>query len=387
MIFLDVKGVIDSEQAKVMLQMWGCPEEICSVETVNKILSDFPDEKEITLNIDCEGGSVEEGFKIYDALRQSGKNIYTNITGGCHSMAVVLLLAAPEENRSANRNSRSLIHRVRIPTCDYLTASDCLDLAEACLMEEEAILDVYVERTGQDRDKLQEIMRQEKVHTAKDLLELNFISKINEYNTNQFFNSLKAMAEKKESAYERFMNRLRGSKAANKVQPKPVNYDYLDSEGNVLFSTESEVDDLAEGDSVTLTDGGDSGTFTLYDGRVVTITDNVVENIDSAEELTLEERVEELESLLEEATNVVGEQETELVNLRSRNEILENEITTLKNNQQGSDYQPKVRQPEKPSVNKAKDRNADNRTVDDVKSQAQKNREKFNNRNRGLVKK
>lgn len=370
MIFLDIKGVIDTEATKVMMQMWGFPEEICSVETVNRILADNPDEKDITLNIDCEGGSVEEGLKIYDALRGSGKNIYTNITGGCHSMAVVLLLAAPEENRSANRNIRSLIHRVYIGNCGYLSADDCLELAEACLREEDAILDIYVERTGNDRETLREIMRQEKIHDAKSLLELNFISKINEYNTNQLINSFQAMAEKKESAYDKFMNRLRGSKAANKIStPTPVNYDYKDAEGNTVFSTESEEDNLAVGDAVTLADGGSDGTFTLYDNRVVTITDSVVEAIDDTEELTLEERVEELEGLLEDATNVVTEQQTEILNLRAENERLTNQT-------KGSDYVPGERKPAKPSTNR-KAPKTDTRTVEDIKNSSKDAREKF----------
>lgn len=374
MIFLDVKGIIDSEATKVSMQMWGCPEEIFTVESVNRILADNPDEQDITLNIDCEGGSVAEGLKIYDALRGSGKNIYTNITGGCHSMAVVLLLAAPEENRSANRNIRALIHRVYIPTCGYLTADDCLDLAEVCILEEDAILDIYVERTGYNREELRDIMRQEKIHDAKSLLELNFISKINDYNTNQFINSLTAMTKPIESAYEKFMNRLRGSKAANKVvPPTPINWDYKDKEGNTVFSTASEEDNLSEGDSVELTDGGTSGTFTLYDNRVVTITDNVVESIESSGELTLEERVEELETLLEEATNVATQQQTEIINLRTENEGLRNQLG-------GSDYVPANRQPVKPSANKKKDNQTDTRTIEDIKSASKTNRDKFNQR-------
>lgn len=375
MIFLDVKGVIDSEANKVMMQMWGCPEEVFSVETLNRVLEANPDEKEITLNLDCEGGSVEEGFKVYDTLRSSGKTIYTNITGGCHSMAVVLLLAAPEENRSANRNIRALIHRVYIPTCGYLSGDDCLDLAEACMMEEDAILDVYEERTGQNREELREIMRQEKIHDAKSLLKLNFISKINDYNTNQFFNTFSVMAkEKTEGLYERFMNRLKGSKAANKIQPKPTNYDYKDKEGNTVFSTQSEEDNLTVGDAVTLEDGGDAGTFTLYDNRVVTIVDNVVESIDDTDELTLEERVEELESLLEEATNVATDQQTEIVNLRTENARLSNQL-------QGSDYVPKTKEatlPVTPKVNKAG--NVDRRTVNDIKEQSKAARDKFKQR-------
>ena len=358
MLYLDVKGIIDNEQTKAMMEFWGGGQDVFTVETVRRVLAENPDEPEITLNIDCDGGSVEEGLKIYDELRGSGKTIHTNVTGGCHSMAVALLLAAPEENRSANRNVRALIHRVYIPMCDYLTADDCLEIAEACMMEEDAILDIYVERTGQDRETLAEIMRQEKVHDAKSLLDLNFISKINTYNTNQFFNSIKnSMAKNEQTAYEKFMSKVNAYK--NKRAGKAVNFDYKDAEGEVVFSTESEEDTLAEGDTVTIAGGETSGTFVLDDGREVTIEDSVVTGIVPTEPETLEERVTELEALLDEATNVIQEQETELNNLR------------------GSDYTPKNRKTQVPAT-KPKGPGADNRGVDDIKAQARDARERFN---------
>ena len=97
MIFINLKGAIDSEENRVMMELWGGTPEICSVETFRRVLDEHPDEQEVCINIDCDGGSVEEGFKIYDLLRMSGRTIYTNIVGGCHSMAVCILLAAPAE--------------------------------------------------------------------------------------------------------------------------------------------------------------------------------------------------------------------------------------------------------------------------------------------------
>lgn len=82
MIFINLKGAIDSEENRVMMELWGGTSEICSVETFRRVLDEHPDEQEVCINIDCDGGSVEEGFKIYDFLRMSGRTIYTNIVGG-----------------------------------------------------------------------------------------------------------------------------------------------------------------------------------------------------------------------------------------------------------------------------------------------------------------
>lgn len=216
MIFINLKGAIDSEENRVMMELWGGTPEICSVETFRRVLDEHPDEQEVCINIDCDGGSVEEGFKIYDLLRMSGRTIYTNIVGGCHSMAVCILLAAPAENRSANRNCRALIHRVYMPVGDWLTSDDARSIAEELALEEEAILDVYVERTGQDRERLRNVMHEERIHDAKSLLDLGFISKINSYNTNQIFN---AMAKNEKSAYEKFMSKVKAFRNGKKALP------------------------------------------------------------------------------------------------------------------------------------------------------------------------
>lgn len=359
MINIDVKGIIDNEQTRVMMEFWGGGQEVCSADTIQRVLDDTPDETDITLNIDCDGGSVEEGLKIYDKLRMSGKNIYTNIVGSCHSMAVVLLLAAPAENRSANKNVRALIHRVYTGVCDYISAEDCLTMAEELIVEENAILDIYAERTGTDRETLAKVMREEKVHDAKSLQKLNFISKINNYNTNQFFNSL-TMANKSENLYDKFMSKVNAYKKRNQIEPK--NYDYTDSEGDVLFSTDTEEDVLAVGDTVTIASGETSGTFTLGDGRTVVIEDNVVTEITEEGSETLEERIEELEEMLEEATNLIRSQETELKNYR------------------GSDHKVNTRKTVVPNVKTNKGAKNDVRSKDDIKADARERMQKVNDR-------
>lgn len=185
MITINVFGEIASSQTQAMMEAWGLPMQSLSADNVRAALEAAPDDPEVTLNIDSVGGDVSEGFKIYDLLRTSGKTIYANIVGGCHSMAVILLLAAPSENRSGARNLRALIHRVYTETPGVISSDDAMDIAEDLLREQSAILDIYVDRTGQPREKLEEVMKQERQLDAREMLELGFISKITPYNTNQ----------------------------------------------------------------------------------------------------------------------------------------------------------------------------------------------------------
>ncbi len=364
MIFVDIKGEINNEVQKYWAQLWGEPREVFSVETIRAILKAHPDDPDLFLNIDCNGGDVEEGFKIYDELRNSGKNIHTNITGGCHSMAMVLLLAAPAENRSANRNCRALIHKVYAPVYDFINADDAEDVAAMLRMEQEAIIDVYVDRTGNDRAVMEQVMAQEKTHDARSLLELGFISKINSYNTNQLFNKMAKETKPASSAFQSFMDKVNAFR--NKKAGKPANFDYLDADGNVVLSTVGDEDNLAEGVEATLSTGEASGTVTLEDGRVVTVTDGIVTAIEvpAEEGEDLEARVSELEALMEEATNLIQEQQNTI-----------NSLNTELNNYKGSNYQPKPRRTQVPDGRNGKAEPS----VEDLKAAARAAQEKVRN--------
>lgn len=306
MVEIDIYKPIDREDP--WMSLWFGDDWVFSADNVHRAFDENPTEKDFRFNINCDGGSVSEGLRIYDVLRTSGKNIYMNIEGGCHSMAVCLLLAAAKENRTANPNCRALIHEVRACTCDNLTADDAQALADEIRTEQEAILDIYVDRTGTDRQTLEELMKAERQLTAEQLKEYGFISKINVYTTNRKKHfktkNFKEMAKTKKeviSAADNFMKKLK-----NLLSATVVNYDHKDADGNVLFTTEAEDDTLEVGMAAS-----PDGEFELTDGRVVVITDGVIAEIreadggDGGELENLRARVAALEGALTEAENVI----------------------------------------------------------------------------------
>ena len=309
MITINVFGEIASSQTQAMMEAWGLPLQSLSVDNVRAALEAAPDDPEVTLNIDSVGGDVSEGFKIYDLLRTSGKTIYANIVGGCHSMAVILLLSAPAENRSGARNLRALIHRVYTEAPGAISSDDAMDIAEDLLREQSAILDIYVDRTGQPREKLEEVMKQERQLDAREMLELGFISKITPYNTNQF--KTKPM---KKNVFSQMAERLAALR--NRVGINPMNYDFKDVDGNVVFRTDKEDDSLAVGDRVEVTGEEDGGIFTLEDGRVITIEDGVVTKIDEMRDGS-EEPVNELIEIVDALANRLEALEAKYNTLRS----------------------------------------------------------------------
>lgn len=313
MVEIDIYKPIDREDP--FMSFFGWDDLAFSADNIHRAFDENPTEEDFRFNINCDGGSVSEGLRIYDVLRTSGKNIYMNIEGGCHSMAVCLLLAAAKENRTANPNCRALIHEVRACTYDNLTADDAQALADEIRTEQEAILDIYVDRTGTDRQTLEELMKAERQLTAEQLKEYGFISKINVYTTNRKKHfktkNFKEMAKTKKeviSAADNFMKKLK-----NLLSATVVNYDHKDADGNVLFTTEAEDDTLEVGMAAS-----PDGEFELTDGRVVVITDGVIAEIreadggDGGELENLRARVAALEGALTEANNVITDLRNEV---------------------------------------------------------------------------
>lgn len=273
MIEIKLHDVIANEDHK-WYYCWDDTEGVFSLEFVQKLFENNPDEKDFKFNIHCPGGEVEEGLAIYDCLRTSGKNIYMNIEGSCHSMAVTLLLAAPKENRTANPNCVALIHQVQSWACGSVEELERA-AAEARTLQDK-IINIYSDRTGMSKEDLQAIMDEQKERTAQELLEWGFISRVNTYNTNIKKTNISktqitmSKAKNLKQKASDFLNSLRN------FVGEAVNYEFTDGDGNVLFTTEEEDDTLVVGETKASPDG----VFTIADGRTITIEDGVVTAIE-----------------------------------------------------------------------------------------------------------
>ena len=366
MIEIDIKSDIANKDESIWMEWLGLSEAF-SLDLVKRIFEENKDEKDFKFNIHCRGGSVSEGLAIYDYLRTSGKNLYTNIEGSCHSMAIIMLLAAPKENRTANPNSRSIIHQVRAGVCDWATADDLRAIADDVEKDQKAILDIYADRTGYDWAKLEAIMKEEKERTASELLEWGFINKINSYNTNKLqtktnldMGKLKTELKNKVDAF------LSG---VNKLLVDKMNFDFKGEGDAVLFSTEKEDDTLAVGDTAS-----PDGTFTLTEATseypadtVVVVKDGKIESITEPEGSENNAELEAENSELRAENAELRENLTESVNL----------INELKS-QIESSYVPKNRSNRAVVPNKKN--NSNNQTAEELKDEIRQRREAFTNK-------
>jgi hypothetical protein len=127
------------------------------------------------------------------------------------------------------------------------------------------MVNIYSERTGMATKDVEKLLYDQKTHLAPELQQLGFVNSINKSKTNKM-GTKTSIAELLAKA-SNFMGKTA------KMLSEKKNFDYQDADGNLLFSTDSETDDLAVGSVVTLADGVQPGDLTLGDGRVVSVDD------------------------------------------------------------------------------------------------------------------
>lgn len=303
MIDIKVYNDIAPNSTDGWLCLSGADAQPFSLPYVKSILAAHPTETDFRFLLNCNGGNVYEALAIYDTLRTSGKRIHCTIEGACHSAATIILLAAPIGNRTANPNVRALVHEAYFPYEENLTVAKLGELKQQLEQDRQAIINLYAERTGSRHAELSALMGEERFLTADELLRWGFISRINPYTTNRKpTNTTNQMSQKAQEILLKANSVLDRISRFFKV---PTNYAFVDADGNALFETDKEDDSLAVGDTAF-----PDGTFTLPDGRTITITDGVVTEIleaEAAEEVAnLRARLANAESLLADAQRTIS---------------------------------------------------------------------------------
>ena len=169
---------IQSESDKTFARLVGDVEGV-SFADIDAFCNSIPaDDNQIEVRLHCDGGSVTEGWAMYDRLRSTGKEITCIVEGNAASMATVILMAAPKERRKAYENAHILVHN---PWAVVMTAADADDMqkmANDLKAEQERLVNLYVERCGVDRDTIQSLMDEDKFITAAEAKELGIIGEI-----------------------------------------------------------------------------------------------------------------------------------------------------------------------------------------------------------------
>lgn len=151
---------------------WTEQGEASGMSIVNQIKN--LDVDEIRVHIDSYGGSVSEGWAIYNALRQHPAKIVAYGDGFVASAALFPFLAGDE--RIASSLSAYYFHQVMVSASGY--ADDLRAAADEAEKMTEIGIDAFVERTGMDADEVRQLMQAETWMTPAQALDCGLATSI-----------------------------------------------------------------------------------------------------------------------------------------------------------------------------------------------------------------
>lgn len=283
-----------------------------SWESVADQLAALPEGEGIELLINCRGGIVGEAWAIYDSLRATGREISAEVVGECSSAATIILLAAAKSARRSHPNATFLFHFPYIDGIwEPMRADDVQKVADQLTESGERLLDLYVERTGVEREAMRQLMAEDKSISAEDALALGFISEI--------IAPLSAHKNRRKMSIAKVFKAF-----ARALREYGLSLETADGKTLELVKESGEPQ---VGDEVLSEDG----EYTLPDGRVVVVVESVVTEVRPAEE-EVEDPAETKEETTDETTEPeeVSDEERRLADLEATVETLAGEVAELK---------------------------------------------------------
>lgn len=136
--------------------------------------SNEPDDGTVELQINSPGGDVFAGSEIYTVLRDSGTQVTAKITGLAASAASVIAMAANKIEMSPT--AQIMIHRTS--SAVQGNVEDFSEVMQMMDSSDQAILDVYAQRTGQSEEQIYNLMVNETFLNARRAVEMGFADEI-----------------------------------------------------------------------------------------------------------------------------------------------------------------------------------------------------------------
>ena len=137
--------------------------------------SEDPD-KDISLYINCPGGSVYDGLAIYDTIQFVKPDVSTICVGIAMSLGALLLAGGAKGKRMALPNAKILIHQLR---GDYEgQASDIEIHAREAIALKRRLEEIIVQHSGQPSERISKDMERDYFMTATEAVEYGIIDRV-----------------------------------------------------------------------------------------------------------------------------------------------------------------------------------------------------------------
>jgi ATP-dependent Clp protease protease subunit len=134
--------------------------------------------KPILFVINSPGGSVDDGFAIWDQIRMITSPVTTLITGLAASMGSVLSLCADKGRRFATPQSRIMIHQPMIGGVIQGQATDLDIQAKEMLKTRNKLVGIYMDATEKDYETINRAIDRDTWMTAHEAKDYGLVDKI-----------------------------------------------------------------------------------------------------------------------------------------------------------------------------------------------------------------
>jgi ATP-dependent Clp protease protease subunit len=134
---------------------------------------------DITVFINSQGGHVEAGDTIHDMLRFLGPRVRVVGTGWVASIAVLIYVAVPREDRYCLPNTRFLLHQPAGGAGG--SASDIEIEAREILKVRDRLNRLFAQQTGQPLERIEEDTRRNFWLTAEEARRYGLVGRIIEH--------------------------------------------------------------------------------------------------------------------------------------------------------------------------------------------------------------
>jgi len=134
--------------------------------------------KTILFVINSPGGSVDNGFAIWDQVKMITSPVVTLITGLAASMGSVLSLCADKGRRFATGQSRIMIHQPMIGGVIQGQATDLDIQAKELLKTRKKLVHIYMDATGKDYETIDRAIDRDTWMTAQEAMEFGLLDQI-----------------------------------------------------------------------------------------------------------------------------------------------------------------------------------------------------------------
>jgi len=136
-------------------------------------------EKDISVYINCPGGSITAGLAIYDTMQYVKPDIQTICIGQAASMAAVLLAAGKKGKRYALPNSRVVIHQPLIMGGGLAGQASEIDIHAKDIMRMKTRMNqILANHTGQPVEKVDKDTDRDYILQAHEAVEYGLVDQV-----------------------------------------------------------------------------------------------------------------------------------------------------------------------------------------------------------------